>query len=176
MAWPTYVPPRQEEDLEEHQEDSVDVGEYRIEITSISELGPTIEVKSLFRRLYGEPQECDTPNPYVAEYRRLRVTALQHSKGSQGRNYIVGRIDYRYWPSLKLGYIENAHVSSAKRRKGVGVTLMHFVINYMRRQGSDMIYAFSVNTEGFGLLVNAGFIAQPPEDPEYPWRSWFSIT
>lgn len=158
------------------EEDSVDVEEYRIEITGISGLGPTVEVRSLFRRLYGEPQECGTPNPYVAKCKRLRARLIPRFEGSQGSNYVVGSVDYRYWPCLKLGYIEDAHVSSEIRRRGLGVKLINFAVNYMRRKGSHHIYAFAVNPEGCSLLASAGFVHEPPENPTSPWRRWFSIT
>jgi len=155
------------------KEDSVDMAEYRIEITGITGPGPTVEVRSLFRRLYGEPQECGTTNPYVAEYRRLRVRLVPRFKSNQGYSYVVGSVDYRYWPCLKLGYIENARVSSEIRRRGLGVKLINFAVNYMHRQGSHHIYAFAVNPEGYSLLASAGFVHEPPENPASPWRRWF---
>lgn len=155
------------------KEDSVDLAEYRIEITRISEMGPTVEIRNLFHRLYSEPQERRTANPYVAEYRRLRARALLHSGGNQSGNCVAGSVEYRYWPCLKLGYIENVHVSPEMRRRGLGVKLINFAVNYMRRKGSHRIYAFAVNSEGCGLLASAGFAHEPSEDPESPWRRWF---
>lgn len=88
---------------EPQKEDSVDLGKYRIEVTRISEPGPTIEVHNLFRRLYSEPQEHGATNPYVAKYRRLRAKVLLRSRGSQDDNSVAGSVEYRYWPSLKAG-------------------------------------------------------------------------
>ena len=159
---------------EPQKEGSVGLGEYRIEVARISEPGPTVEVHNLFHRLYSEPQERGTTsNPYVAKYRRLRAKVLPRFRGSQDDNCVAGSVEYRYWPSLKLGYIENAYVSAEIRRKGLGVKLINFAVNYMRRKGSHRIYAFAVNSEGCGLLASAGFAHEPPEDPESPWRRWF---
>ena len=155
------------------REDSVDLGEYRIEVTRISEPGPIVEVHNLFHRLYSEPQERGTANPYVAKYRRLRARVLLRFGGSQGDNCVAGSVEYRYWSCLKLGYIENVHVSSEMRRRGLGVKLINFAVNYMRRKGSHRIYAFAVNSEGCGLLASAGFAHEPPEDPKSLWRRWF---
>jgi len=165
----------QEDHSEESLGDPVDVGEYRIKVTGLSELGPAVEVNRLFHKLYGGPQECGTPNPYVAKYRRFRARALLHSKSSQNYDHTTGIIDYRYWTDLKLAYIEDAHVISDMRHKGLGVSLMNFVVSYLRHQGSQHIYAFSVNPEGFRLLANAGFADEPPENPTYTWRRWFAI-
>ena len=155
------------------REDSMDLGEYRIEVTRISEPGPTVEVHNLFHRLYSEPQERGTANPYVAKYRRLRARALLRFGGNQGDNCVAGSVEYKYWPSLKLGYIENVQVSSEMRRRGIGAKLIEFAVNYMRRKGSHRIYAFAVNSEGCGLLASAGFAHEPPEDPKSLWRRWF---
>ena len=83
MEWPAYGPPLQEDNLDDHQTGLEDTEEYRIEATRVSEPGSAVEVRSLFRRLYGEPGECSTLNPYVAKYVRLRGSALPHSKDSQ---------------------------------------------------------------------------------------------
>ena len=176
MEWPAYGPPLQEDNLDDHQTGLDDAEEYRIEVTRVSEPGSAVEVRSLFHRLYGEPGGCSTLNPYVAKYRRLRGSALPNSKDSQEYGYVTGTIDYRHWPSLKLGYIENVRVSSRMRRKGLGVKLINFAIDYMHRKGVQRIYSFAVNPEGFSLLSSAGFIAEPPEDPERAWQRWFSTT
>jgi GNAT superfamily N-acetyltransferase len=152
------------------------MGKYRIEVTGLSELGPTVEVNRLFHRLYGAPQECGVPNPYVAKYRRFRARASPRLKDSQNYNHTTGIIDYRYWPDLKLAYIEDAHVISNMRHKGLGVRLMNFAVTYLRQLGSQYIYAFSVNPEGFRLLANAGFVEEKPENLANPWRRWFTIT
>ena len=159
---------------EPQKEDSVDLGEYRIEVTRISEPGPTVEVHNLFHRLYSGPQERGTTsNPYVAKCKRLRAKVLLRSRGSQDDNCVAGSVEYRYWPSLELGYIENAYVTAEIRRKGFGVKLINFAINYMRRKGSHCIYAFAVNPEGCALLTSAGFACETPENPTSLWRMWF---
>jgi len=158
---------------EPQREGSVDLGEYRIEVARISEPGPTVEVHNLFHRLYSEPQERGTTNPYVAKYQRLRARILPRSKGSQGDSFVAGSVEYRYWPCLDLGYIENARVSPEMRRRGLGVKLINFAVNYMRRKGNHRIYAFAVSPEGCGLLTSAGFAHEPPENSASPWRRWF---
>jgi len=158
---------------EPQKEDSVDLEEYRIEVTRISEPGPTVEVHNLFNKLYSEPPERGTTKPYVAKYQRVRARVLAHSKDSQGDNCVAGNVEYRYWPCLKLGYIENACVSPEMRRRGFGVKLINFAVNYMRREGSHHIYAFAVNPEGCSLLTSAGFTHETPENPATPWRRWF---
>jgi len=158
---------------EPQKEGSVDLEEYRIEVTRISEPGPTVEVRSLFNKLYNEPQEPGTTNPYVAKYRRLRARVLPRSRGGQSDNCVAGSVEYRYWPCLKLGYIENARVSPEIRQRGLGVKLINFAVNHMRREGSHHIYAFAVNPEGCSLLTSAGFAYEPPENPASPWRRWF---
>jgi len=175
LEWPAYGPPRQEDNLERNQEGLADVEEYNIEVTRVSEPGPVIEVRNLFRRLYGEPDECGTLNPYIARCRRLRGSALPDSKNSQEYGYVTGTVDYRYWPSLKLGYIENVQVSSNMRRRGLGVKLVDFALDYVRSRGIQRIYSFAVNPEGFHLLESSGFVAEPPDDSERPWQRWFSI-
>ena len=154
----------------------MDVEEYRIEVTRVSEPGPVIEVRNLFRRLYGEPDECGTLNPYIARCRRLRGSALPDSKNSQEYGYVTGTVDYRYWPSLKLGYIENVQVGSNMRRRGLGLKLVDFALDYVRSRGIQRVYSFAVNPEGFHLLESSGFAAEPPDDSERPWQRWFSIS
>jgi GNAT superfamily N-acetyltransferase len=176
MGWPAYGSPRQEDNLEGCLKSPTHVEEYRIEVTGVPEPGPAIEVRDLLRKLYGEPNEVGTQNPYVASYRRLRGSAIPQSGDSQARGHITGTIDYGYWPSLKLGYIENVRVRSEMRRKGLGLKLVDFALDYLRSRGIRRIYSFAVNPEGFTLLESAGFVPEPPESSEYPWRRWFSIT
>ncbi len=176
MEWPAYGPPLQDDDLDDHQIGLEEAEECRIEVSRVSEPGSLVEVRSLFYRLYGEPGEHNTPNPYLAKYRRLRGSALPCPKDNQEYGYVTGTVDYKYWPSLKLGYIENVRVSARMRHKGLGVKLTNFAIGYMRRKGVQRIYSFAVNPEGFSLLTSAGFIAEPPEDSERAWKRWFSIT
>ena len=164
---------RRDGSSESQKEGSVDLGEYRIEVTRTSAPGPIVEVRNLFNKLYSEPQERRRASPYTTEYQRLRARALSGSGDSQDANYIAGIVEYRYWPGLKLGYIENVRVSSEMRRQGLGVKLIDFAVNYMHREGSHRIYAFAVSPEGSGLLTSAGFVDEPPEDSASPCRRWF---
>lgn len=173
MEWPAYGPPLQDDDLDDYQIGLEDVEGCTIKVTPVSEPGSLVEVRHLFRRLYGEPGERGTLNPYVAKCRRLRGSALLNPKDSQEHSYATGLIDYRYWPSLKLGYIENVRVSRRMRRKGLGVKLINFAIDHMRSKDVQRIYSFAVNPEGFRLLSSAGFSAEPPENPERSWQRWF---
>ncbi len=173
MEWPAYGPPLREDNLEGCQEDLAGVEAYRIEVTGVSEPGPVVETRDLLRRLYGEPDGRGARNPYVASYTRLRASALPESGDGQKYGYVIGTADYRYWPSLKLGYIEHVRVSSSARGKGLGVKLVDFVLDYMRGKGIQRIYSFAVNPEGSGLLTGAGFTPEPAEDSERPWRRWF---
>jgi len=176
MGWPAYGPPRQEDDLEGSGNGPPHIEEYRIEVTGVSEPGPVIEVRDLLYRLYGKPNEVGTQNPYVASYRRLRGSAIPKSGGSQAQGHVTGTVDYGYWPSLKLGYIESVRVHSDMRRKGLGLKLVDFALDYLRSRGIRRIYSFAVNPEGFILLESAGFVPEPSENSEYPWRRWLSIT
>ena len=173
MQWPAYGPPQKEDNLEGNQEIPADVNEYRIEVTKASDQGPIVEVRDLLRRLYGEVDECGTPNPYIARYQRLKGSALPKSGDDHKADYFLGVVDYRYWPSLKLGYIENVRVSSSMRRKGLGRNLVDFAVGYMHSKGVQRIYSFAVNPEGYGLLAGAGFEPEPTDDTERPWRRWF---
>ena len=176
MNWPAYGPPLAEDNLEAHQEGLEDAAAYRIEVAKVSEPGPVVETRDLLRRLYGEPNGRGARNPYVAKYTRLRASALPESGDNQEYGLVIGTADYRYWPSLKLGYIEHVRVSSSARRKGLGVKLVDFTLDYMRGKGIERIYSFAVNPEGSRLLENAGFAPEPSEDPERPWRKWFFRT
>ena len=174
LEWPAYGPPREEDKLDEVHEGSDDVEEYKIKVNTVSEPGSVIEVRNLFHRLYGEPDECDEPNPYIAQYRRLRGSALPESRDSQEYGYVTGTVDFRYWPSLYLGYIENVQVSSNMRRKGLGNKLVSFALDYMRSKGIQRTYSFAVNHEGFLLLERSGFTAEPPDNAQHSWQRWFS--
>jgi len=173
MTWPAYGPPQQEDELEVRKETVDDIKEFRIEVSKVSEPGPVVEVRELLRRLYGEVDECGTPNPYIAKYTRLKGSAVPESENGQENPPVVGVSEYRYWPSLKLGYIENVRVSSSMRRKGLGVKLVDFTVDYVRNKGVQRIYSFAVNRGGFKLLKSAGFTPETPDDPERPWRTWF---
>jgi len=145
-------------------------------VTTFSEPGPVIEVRELLCRLYGKPDEVGPQNPYVAIYRRLRGSVLPQPGDSQAHSHAIGTVDYRYWPSLKLGYIENVKIRSNMRRKGLGLKLAKFALDYLRNRGMQRIYSLAVNPEGFGLLESAGLVPEPPENTERPWRRWFSTT
>jgi len=173
MNWPAYGPPLEEDNLDEYQQGVEDPDTYRIEVTKVSEPGPVIETRDLLRRLYGEPNGGPR-NPYIARYTRLKASAMPKSGDNADYGYVVGTAEYRYWPSLKLGYIEHVRVSSSVRRKGLGVKLVDFALDYMRGKGIKHIYSFAVNPEGARLLNSAGFAPEPAEDPERPWRRWFS--
>ena len=176
MGWPAYGPPWQEDDLEGCHKGPTHVEQYRIEVTGVSEPGPLIEVRDLLCKLYGKPDGVGAQNPYVASYRRLRGSAIPESTDSQAHGHVGGFVDYGYWLSLKLGYVENVRVRSDMRRKGLGLKLIDFALDYLRRRGIQRIYSFAVNPEGFRLLESAGFMPEPPESSERPWRRWFSTT
>lgn len=176
MGWPAYGSQPQEDDLEPYPKDTPQTGEYRIEVSEASEPGTVVEIRDLLCRLYGKPDECGEQNPYLASYRRLKGTALPRSADSQAHKHIIGIVDYVYWPSLNLGYIESVRVRSDMRQKGLGMTLLNFALDYMRSREIRRIYSFAVNSEGNRLLGSAGFVPEPPDDPERPWRRWFAKT
>jgi GNAT superfamily N-acetyltransferase len=176
MRWPDYGLPRQEDDIEGCREGPTYVEEYRIEVTEVFEPGPVIEIRDLLCRLYGKPDEVGTQNPYVAGYRRLRGSAVPQSRDSQAHSHVIGTVDYGYWPSLNLGYIESVRIRLDMRRKGLGLKLVNFALDYLRSRRIQRIYSLAVNPEGSGLLESAGFVSEPPENSEDPWRMWFSIT
>ena len=173
MNWPAYGPPLAEDNLEGCQEGLADIETYRIEVTRVSEPGPVVETRDLLRRLFGEPDGRGARNPYVARYTRLRASALPESGDGREYGYVVGTADYRYWPSLKLGYIEHVRVSSSVRGRGLGVRLVDCALQCMRGKGIQRIYSFAVNPEGARLLESARFTPEPAEDSERPWRKWF---
>lgn len=173
MMWQSHLPSPQRDVPDESREEVVDIGSCRIGLRALNEIGPTVEVNNLFRKLYGHPHECKTFNPYIAEFRRFRARILTYYSGNQNGNGIAGSVDYRYWPSLKLGYIENAYVTAEVRRHGLGVKLISFATNDLRGKGSYRVYAFSTNAEGYGLLDSAGFANEAPDNPARPWHRWF---
>jgi len=176
IGWPDYGLSQQENDLDGCWAGPIHIEECRIEVTGLSEPGPVIEVRDLLCRLYGRPDEVGIRNPYVAVYRRLRGCALQQPGDSQAHNYVIGIVDYGYWPSLKLGYIENVKIHPDVRRKGLGLKLIDFALDYLRGRGVQRIYSLAVNPEGFGLLERAGLLPEPSDNPECLWRRWFSTT
>jgi len=175
MEWPAYGPPRQEDDLEGNQEGLDNINEIRIEVIKATEPGPVVEVRDLLSRLYGEVDRSSKPNPFVARYRRLRGSAVPESGDNHDAGHFLGLVDYRYWSSLKLGYIENVRVSSSMRRKGLGRKLIDFAVDCMHHKDIQRIYSFAVNPEGYGLLAGSGFEPEPADDTERPWRRWFYL-
>jgi len=173
LEWPAYGPPRKEEKLDGGQERPEDVEEFKIQANKASEPGPVIEVRNLFHRLYGDPEDCDDPNPYIARYVRLKGNAVPELKSSHEYGSVSGTVDYRYWPTLKLGYIENVVVSTNMRRKGLGNMLVSFALDYMREKGMRRTYSFAVNRGGYRLLNSSGFTAEPPDNPQKSWQRWF---
>lgn len=173
MTGRDHPPALHEKSPEVHPEDLAAAQEYGLEVGAAPEPGPAVEVRELLRQLYGEPQSCGSPNPYLARYSRFR--AKSRPKVGTSLDDPGGGIEYRCWPDLKLGYIESIHVGPETRRRGLGVRLVRFAIEHLRRRGSRSIYAFTVNPEGFRLLTSAGFAAGPAEDPSSPWRCWVSI-
>jgi len=174
MTWPDFRPPLQGNIPELLPADLAAAREYSVELATASGPGPMVEVRELFRRLYGEPQDCGTPNPYVAPYHRWRAKVRLTSRDG-GHEDITASIEYRYWPTLKLGYIESVHVTSEIRHQGMGVRLLNFAIDHMRRKGGESVHAFTVSQEGLSLLAGVGFAADAPEDENSPWRCWVSI-
>jgi len=149
------------------------VGKCDIALSRISEPGPVVEVRILFRRLYGEPGKYDAPNPYVATCERQRGSALVNAKADREHSPVGGIIDYRYWHSLELGYIENVQVGSEMRRQGLGAKLIDFAVDHMCGKDVRRVYSFAASQPGFRLLTRAGFTAEPPENPELSWKRWF---
>jgi ribosomal protein S18 acetylase RimI-like enzyme len=176
MYWLHPLPPHEEATPELLPEDMAVAREYGVDISVASEPAPAVEARELFRRLYGEPQDCGQPNPYLAACCRLRAKARSKPGDGQRRGEVVGSIEYRCWPSLGLGYIGSVHVSSQMRRRGLGVRLVSFAVEHMRRRGAGSIYAFTVSREGYQLFHRAGFAPKPPDDPRAPWRRWVLAT
>jgi len=145
MVWITYVPPEQETKPDTMFGESGDVDGYRIKLYRPFEPAPTVEVRNLFRKIYGEPQDCGEPNPYVAEFTRIRGRLMPVCGNGKDSKKIYGTVDFRYWPTLKLGYIENAQVNPEVRRKGLGSKLIVFAMNYLRNMGSEKIYAYAAS-------------------------------
>jgi GNAT superfamily N-acetyltransferase len=172
MGWPAYGLPRREDDLEPCLEDPTSVEQYRIDVIEVSEPGPVVEIRDLLCRLYGKPDEVGAQNAYLATYKRLRGIAVPQS--DQAHKHVIGTVEYGYWPSLKLGYIETVRVRSDMRRKGFGLKLVDFAVDYMRGRKIQRLYSFAINIEGNALLESAGFVPEPPGDSEHPWRRWFS--
>ncbi|HEY90389.1 MAG TPA: GNAT family N-acetyltransferase [Dehalococcoidia bacterium] len=153
-------------------EDSIVPIDHEIEVTVPVDPGPNVETRKLFRRLYGIPQDYDTASPFLATFTRYR-SKLRPAALTSPR-HVNGSIEYRYWPDLKLGYIDNVFIGSNMRRQGFGVRLVKFATDHLRRKGSRTVFAFTVNPPGLGLFISAGFTPESPEDASYPWRRWVS--
>jgi hypothetical protein len=172
MSWPAYGPPLSEDNLKDIQNIPGDAKAYRIEVESVSDPGSVIEVRDLFRRLYGEPRIQVKPNPYIAIFKRLKANVVVITENCAD-NQIVGTIIYRYWPSLNLGYIESVRVSANMRRRRLGIKLVMYALSDMRGLGINRIYSFAVSPEGARLLESARFTSESPDDPGRPWRKWY---
>jgi len=173
MVWITYVPPEQETKPDTMFGESVDIDGYRIKLYRPFEPAPTVEVRNLFRKIYGEPQDCGEPNPYVAEFTRIRGRIMSVCGNGKDSKKIYGTVDFRYWPTLKLGYIENAQVNPEVRRKGLGSKLIVFAMSYLRNMGSEKIYAYAASREGAKMLGSIGFTASTPDNTKKRWLCWF---
>ncbi|MDD4876823.1 MAG: GNAT family N-acetyltransferase [Dehalococcoidales bacterium] len=158
---------------DEYQEGVADYEGYKIEVTRTWEPGPFVEIRILFNKLYGDPGKYEEMNPHRTESIRLRAKTVMQNEENRDYDYVVGTSTYKYWPSLNLGYIESAVVNPKMRKKGIGITLINFIIEYLRSKGCQRIYSFAVNREGYRLLINTNFIHEPPEDPANLWRRWF---
>lgn len=175
LSWPAYGPPHSEDPLKDNPEIPVDMQSFRIELKIVSDPGSVIEVRDLFRRLYGEPGPKIHPNPYIASYTRLKGDALGKSANGSD-DQVIGTVDYRYWLSLSLGYIESVRVSPTIRRRRLGVKLVNYALEHMRSLGIGRVYSFAVNPDGFRLLESAHFESEKADDPGRPWRRWFHST
>jgi len=144
--------------------------DYKVEITIPHKPGPNFEVRELFRKLYGAPEDYHKSSPFLATFTRFR-TKLRPAAPNIPKN-VRGSIEYCHWPDLKLGYIENVFVDKKMRRQGLGARLVNLATDHLRRKNSTTIYAFTVNPQGLNLLISAGFTSKSPEDPYLPWRCW----
>ncbi|MEE8353843.1 MAG: GNAT family N-acetyltransferase [Dehalococcoidales bacterium] len=143
------------------------------ELADAIEPGPTVEVRDLFRRLYGPPEQGARASPGLADCVRLRAKA----RGVAGDgDEVAGSIEFRYWPVLGIGYVEAVHVAAAIRRHGLGIRLLEFAVALMRRRGADSVHAFIVSADGLALFTGAGFVAEAAEDASLPWRTWASVS
>ena len=165
------LPPLQENSgaLPEHP---VIAGDHEIEVTIPVDPGPNVETRKLFHRLYGAPQDYDAASPFLATFTRYRSKLRPAAIASP--RHVNGSIEYRYWPDLKLGYIDNVFIGSNMRRQGLGTRLVKFATDHLRRKGSRSVFAFTINPPGLHLFVSAGFTAESPEDMKHPWRRWVS--
>ena len=164
------LPCLQENSCRAFPEDPAADGDYEIEVTIPVDPGPNVETRKLFRRLYGVPQDYDNSGPFLATFTRFRSKLRPVAQTSP--KHVSGSIEYHHWPDLKLGYIDNIFISSSTRRQGLGIRLVNFATDHLRRRGSRNIYAFTVNQQGLRLFISAGFTPEPPEDSNYPWRCW----
>jgi len=173
MGWPAYGTPPRDDGLEKAHGSPPVVEDYHIDVAEVSESGSVVEIRDLLCRLYGTPEQCSEPNPYLATYMRLRGTALPRNAEGKPQDTAIGTVDFGYWPTLNLGYIESVRVRTDVRKRGVGLALLNFGVDYMQRRKMARIYSFAVNREGYKLLESGGFSPEEPDDPARPWRTWF---
>ncbi len=147
------------------------------ELANAIEPGPTVEVRDLFHRLYGPPKKGSRASPGLADCVRLRAKArgVAGDGGEVAVDEVAGSIEFRYWPVLGIGYVETVHVAAAIRRRGLGIRLLEFALDLIRRKGADSVHAFIVSADGLGLFTDAGIVAEAAEDASVPWRTWASV-
>lgn len=173
MASMDFLPPQPKSGPGVPAEDMDFARERGFELSEAVEPGPTVEVRDLFRRLYGASVTGLSASSRLADCVRLRARA----RGAAGdEDEVAGSIEFRYWPTLGIGYVETIHVTAAMRRRGLGIRLLDFAVALMRRKGSGSVHAFIVSAEGLGLFTGAGFVAEAAEDASLPWRTWASVS
>lgn len=164
-------------------EDIALAGRHGFSLSETNQPGPTVEVRDLFRRLYGAPGR----SPQPANCIRLRAKA-HGAAGTSAGDSVDGSIEFRYWPHLGLGYVESVHVNGGMRRGGLGRRLLDFAVELMASKGvgrseacvadneaAGGVHAFIVSPEGLRLFTAAGFVPEPAADAAQPWRSWASL-
>ncbi len=172
MASMDFLPPPPKSGRGIPAEDIDFAKERGFELAEAIEPGPTVEVRNLFRRLYGALEETCRTGQEPADCVRLRAKA----RGVTGdEDEVAGSIEFRYWPVLGIGYVETVHVAAAMRRRGLGIRLLDFAVTLVRRKGSGSVHAFIVSAEGLGLFTRAGFVAEAAENASLPWRTWASV-
>ena len=166
------LPGLQHQSSGELPDNPIVAGDHEIEVTEPVDPGPNVETRKLFRRLYGAPQDYNAASPFIATFTRYR-SKLRPAAPTSPR-HVSGSIEYRYWPDLELGYIDNVFINSNIRRNGFGSRLVKFATDHLRCKGSRRIFAFTVNPPALRLFISAGFTPESPEDANHPWRQWVS--
>lgn len=169
MYWLEPAPRYREGDPDVSAEDLARARARGLSIEEIPGPGPQLEASQLLRRLYGDPADCEPPRPHVAGYRRLRAEPCCAATLEQDA---PGRVEFRHWPSLGLGYIEDVRVNDESRRQGLGARLLSFAVEHLRARGSRRVFAFTTSPEGLSLCVGLGFSPEAPEEDGRPWRRW----